>query len=199
MTVETLLQIMPKCPKEWAEALILAMPDFDINKPLRQAAFISQIAHESNQLTRLEENLNYSAERLTVVFPKYFPTLESAKEYHRQPQKIANKVYGGRMGNGDPNDGWTFRGRSPIMLTGKDNYSFYGKAIKRDLVGNPDLLLKPDAGVDCTCFFWQSKGLNVLADIGDYKSITKKINGGLIGFENRLEEYEKAKKVLGVS
>jgi len=198
MNAETLLQIIPKCPKSWADALIASMPDYDINTPLRQSAFIAQIAHESNELTRLEENLNYSADRLAVVFPKYFPTVESASEYHRNPQKIANYVYANRMGNGnaDSNDGWTFRGRGAIMLTGRENYTFYGKAIKRDLIAKPQLLLEPDAGSDCACFFFQSKGLNVLSDTGDFKTITKRVNGGLIGYEERLKYYEKAKKAL---
>jgi putative chitinase len=133
-----------------------------------------------------------------VVFPKYFPTIEFAGEYHRQPQKIANLIYANRMGNGDTesNDGWTFHGRSPIQLTGRDNYFQFGKRIGVDLIAKPELLLKPDTGTTCTCSFWQFKGLNELADIGDFRSITKRINGGLNGLDQREEYYEKAKQVL---
>lgn len=198
MTVDKIKLIMPKCPADWAEAILNIAPQFDIDTPLRLSSFIAQIAHESSELTRLEENLNYSAERLVVVFPKYFPTLQDALPFNRKPQAIANKVYSGRMGNGNEvsGDGFTFRGRGPVQLTGRENYSNCGKAIKRDLIADPDLLLHPVAGIESACWFWNSKGLNALADHGDFKTITKRINGGFIGLEDREKYYGKAKTIL---
>jgi len=198
MTVETLLQIMPRCPRVWAESIIFAMPDFDINTPLRQSAFIAQLAHESSELTRVEENLNYSADRLMVVFPKYFPTIEFAGEYHRNPQKIANLVYADRMGNGntESNDGWTFHGRGGIQLTGRDNYFSCGKVIGVDLIAKPQLLLQPTYGIDSSCWFWVKNKLNELSDVGDFRTITRRVNGGLNGYLEREKYYEKAKNIL---
>jgi len=198
MTVETLLQIIPRCPKLWAESIISAMPDFDINTPLRQSAFIAQLAHESSELTRVEENLNYSADRLVVVFRKYFPTVEFASEYHRNPQKIANLVYANRMGNGntDSNDGWTFHGRGAIQLTGRDNYNACGKSIGVDLIAKPQLLLQPKEGIESAGWFWVKNKLNELSDVGDFKTITRRVNGGYNGLEEREKYYEKAKLVL---
>ncbi len=182
---------------DWAEALALIMPQFEIDTPLRESAFIAQVAHESAEFTRLEENLNYSAERLTIVFKRYFPDVQSALSFHRNPEAIANKVYGGRMGNDKDGDGWKYRGRGPVQLTGKENYTLCGNSIKRDLIGSPDLLLHPVAGIESACWFWNSRGLNTLADHGEFKAITKRINGGYIGLEEREKYYGKAKQILG--
>jgi len=199
MTIELLKQIMPRCPSDWAEAIINIIPQFDIDTPLRQSAFIAQVAHESSELTRVEENLNYSAERLVVVFPKYFRTADEAIAYHRKPEMIANRVYSNRMGNGDEasGDGFRYHGRGAIQLTGKENYTLCGEAIKRDLLTDPDLLLHPVAGIESAGWFWTTKNLNTLADHGDFKTITKRINGGFIGLEEREKYYGKAKIILG--
>lgn len=198
MTLETLKQIMPRCPDEWGRALLTALPDYDINTPLRQAAFIAQVAHESAQLTRVEENLNYSAEGLRKIFPKYFPTDELAAQYARKPQKIASRVYASRMGNGDEAsfEGWRYHGRGPIQLTGRDNYRLCGAALALDLLEDPDQLLMPEAGIESACWYWTGRGLNTLADINDFKTITKRINGGLIGLEDREKYYQRAMEVL---
>jgi len=199
MTVEQIKKIMPRCPLDWAEALINIIPQFDIDTPLRESAFIAQIAHESSELTRVEENLNYSAERLAVVFPKYFKTADEAIAYHRKPEMIANRVYSNRMGNGDEQsgDGYRYHGRGAIQLTGKENYRLCGEAIKRDLLTDPDLLLHPVPGIESAGWFWTSKSLNILADHGDFKTITKRINGGFIGLPERENYYGKAKQILG--
>jgi len=199
MTIEQLKQIMTRCPQDWAEAIINILPQFDIDTPLRISAFIAQIAHESSELTRVEENLNYSAERLVVVFPKYFTSADMAIAYHRKPEMIANRVYSNRMGNGDEKsgDGYAYRGRGPIQLTGKENYTLCGNGIKRDIVSDPDLLLHPVAGIESACWFWNSKSLNILADHGDFKTITKRVNGGVNGIDEREKYYGKAKQILG--
>ncbi|MHB1050998.1 MAG: glycoside hydrolase family 19 protein [Bacteroidota bacterium] len=198
MILETLKQIMPRCPDEWGRALLAALPDYDINTALRQAAFIAQVAHESAQLTRVEENLNYSAEGLRKIFPKYFPSDELAAEYARKPQKIASRVYANRMGNGDEAsfEGWRYRGRGPFQLTGRDNYRLCGAALGLDLLEDPDQLLMPEPGIESACWYWSGRGLNSLADINDFKTITKRINGGYIGLEDREKYYQRAMEVL---
>jgi len=198
MNAEVLKLIMPKCPQEYADALVQAMPDYDINTPERIAAFIAQLAHESAECTRVEENMNYSADRLVVVFPKYFPSYTVAEPYHRKPEAIANKVYSNRMGNGNEKsgDGWKYHGRGPIQLTGRDNYSTCGEAIMADLINTPDLLLQPKEGVESACWYWKWRGLNPLADAGDFRTITKRINGGYHGLEERERYYGKARAIL---
>ncbi len=199
MTIEQIKAIMPKCPTDWAEGIVNVLPLHDMDSPLRASAFIAQIAHESAELTRLEENLNYSAERLAVVFPKYFKTADSAIAYHRKPEAIANRVYSGRMGNGDEQsgDGWKYRGRGPLQLTGRNNYTACEKEIKRGIVDDPSLLLHPVPGIESAIWFWKENSLIVLSDHGDFKTITKRVNGGYIGLEEREKYYGKAKAVLG--
>ena len=164
----------------------------------RQAAFIAQCAHESGSFCHVAENLNYKAEGLTKIFHKYFPTVESAADYAHHPEKIANKIYGGRMGNGDEHsgDGYKFRGRGFIQLTGKDNYTKCGHAIGVDLLENPDFLTTPEGALKSALWFWNAHGLSPLADADDILHITKKINGGTIGLEERTHLYHKAKEVL---
>ena len=167
---------------------------YDITTPLRVAGFLSQIGHESGGLAMLEENLNYKAETLMRVWPKRFPTLEFAQQYARNPQKIANSVYANRMGNGDEasGEGWKYRGRGLKQLTGKDNYTAFSKAIGTDFVANPDLLLEPVNAALSAGWFWSANGLNALADKGDVPGMTKRINGGTIGLEQRQALYNKA-------
>jgi putative chitinase len=200
MTSEQFKQIMPRAPQTWIDALIIEMKNQGIDNPLRESAFLAQIAHESSELSHLEENLNYSAERLMVIFPKKFPTIEFAQQYNRQPEKIANYIYANRMGNGDTSsgDGYKYHGRCPIQLTGKFNYQRYTALSEMPLINQPDLLLDPKIGSKVTCLFWIENGLNRLADIENFQAITKIINGGLIGYEARLVYYIKAKEVLGI-
>ena len=181
-------------------ALATAMRRFEIDTPPRMAAFTAQLAHESGQLQRWTENLSYRWERLRQVFPKYFTTDAEARGFDRKPERIANRVYAGRMGNGpEPSgDGWRYRGRGPIQLTGKDNYRACGSAIGVDLVGDPDLLSTPGPGCLAAAWFWARNDLNTLADAGDFVTITRRINGGLNGLADRREFWEHAKAVFGV-
>lgn len=205
-TAETLSEIMPKASKDnidkYLGALNGEMSKFDINTPLRAAHFIAQLAHESGSFHYSSENLNYSASALRAVFGKYFPTDELAEAYARQPEKIANRVYADRMGNGDEasGEGWKYRGRGLIQLTGKDNYSNCGKSTGMDLVDNPDQLAdNADAAVAAAGWFWDMRKLNGYADEDDIKAITKRINGGYNGLEDREAYLARAKQVLGIS
>jgi putative chitinase len=164
---------------------------YEINTPHRIAGFLSQIAHESAGLTRLTENLNYSAEGLMRTWPSRFKTLAFAQQYHRQPQRIANLVYANRMGNGDEasGDGWRYRGRGLKQLTGKTNYAAFSDAIGEDYVAEPDLLLEPVNAALSAGWFWNTNGLNQIADRGDVAAMTRRINGGLIGLEDRQRRF----------
>jgi putative chitinase len=181
----------------WAPHLSDAMAEFDINTPARVAAFLAQTAHESQLFTRVSENLNYSAERLLAVFPKYF-TPSSVWRYERKPPAIAALVYAGRMGNGEEAscDGWHFRGRGLIQLTGRDNYRECGAALDVDLVGNPDMLTEPDLAARSACWYWHAHGINALADAGRFDLITRKINGGTHGSAARTALWDRALEVL---
>jgi putative chitinase len=182
------------------DALDSAMRRFEIDTPSRMAAFAAQLAHESGQLQRWTENLNYRWARLRQVFPKYFTSDAQAQAFDRQPERIANRVYASRMGNGPEasGDGWRYRGRGPIQLTGRDNYRACGSAIAVDLEGDPDLLATPGPGCLAAAWFWARNGLNALADAGDFVTITRRINGGLNGLAERRAFWEQAKMVFGV-
>lgn len=187
-----------KIDPSWAEPLDVACEAFGINTPARQAAFIGQCSHESNHFKTLEENLNYSAEALTRVWPGRFPTLESAQPYHRQPMMIANKVYADRLGNGPEasGEGWQYRGRGLIQLTGKENYRKASEALSVDLVEDPDLVATPELAALTAAWFWKTRGLNELADAGNHTAITKRINGGTLGMNERLTHTKLALAVL---
>lgn len=204
-TAETLQKIMPKASKEnidkYLSALNGEMAKFEINTPLRAAHFISQLAHESASFHYSAENLNYSAKALRGVFGKYFPTDELAEAYARQPEKIANRVYASRMGNGDEasGEGWKYRGRGLIQLTGKDNYTNCEKATDMDLVNQPDQLANDaNAAVAAAGWFWDMRNLNKYADDDDVKAITKRINGGYNGLEDREAYLQRAKEILSI-
>ena len=185
--------------EKYYDALVSAMEEFEIDTPGRIAAFLAQAAHESGNFRAVHENLNYKAEGLTKIFHKYFPDMDTANEYARQPEKIANRVYSSRMGNGDEasGDGWRYCGRGLIQLTGKDNYSACGTELEVDLHENPEYLETPEGAARSAAWFWWSRDLNVLADEKDIKAITKKINGGYIGLEDREKHYNHALSVLG--
>jgi len=204
MTPELLKKCMPAATIEtcrlFAPHLTSAMVVYNISKtPRRTATFLANLAHESGSLNNLEENLNYSAKRLLQIFPKYF-TVESADQYARQPQKIANRVYANRMGNGDEasGDGWKFRGRGPTMNTGKYMYQMLTKELNYDFIADPAALLKPGSGSHAAAWFWDYNGLNRTADIEGLQKIRKKVNGGLIGYEDFLQHYYHIKEVLQV-
>ena len=184
---------------KWLKPLEDTFAKYDINTPKRQAAFIGQCAHESGNFKTLEENLNYKPESLMRVWPSRFPDLSTAMKYAHDPIKIANKVYGGRMGNGpeESGDGAKYHGRGLIQLTGKETYDNCGKAIGVDLINQPGLLAQPDLAALSAGWFWNKKGLNALADAGDYETMTKRINGGLLGLDDRKAKIAKALQVLG--
>lgn len=202
ITKEQLKAALPHCrPQEidaFFEPLSEAMEEFEINTPRRMAAFLAQTAHESGNFKQIKENLNYSADGLRKIFTKYFKDVD-ADDYARQPEKIANRVYSNRMGNGDEasGDGWAFRGRGLIQLTGRTNYEHCGQALDVDLISEPGWLETPEGAAWSAAWFWDSRDLNELADAGDIKMITKRINGGFIGLEDRIEHYETALEALG--
>jgi putative chitinase len=184
----------------WYEPIVNALPDYEIVTVMRVAAWLAQMGHESGDLREVQENLNYSAKGLRGVFPRYFPTDEMALEYQRKPEKIASRVYGGRMGNGpeETQEGWKFHGRGLVQITGKENYSHCSQALYGDLrlLENPDLLAEQDGAIRSACWYWNSRQLNPLADAGDIVTITKRINGGTIGLEDRTNRYHRALQVL---
>jgi putative chitinase len=181
------------------DAVIAMIPDtaakFQINTPLRLAHFLAQCGHESGGFKATQENLNYSAKGLNGIFKKYFPTLESALPYERKPEKIASKVYGGRMGNGPEStgEGYKFRGRGYIQLTGKENYTAFGKSIGEDMTVNPDVVASKYALLSAAWFF-SKNGLHKIADEGASDTvvtkITKRVNGGTIGLPDRIKHFK---------
>lgn len=183
--------------EKWLPYLISAMARFSINTAARKAAFIAQVSHESGRLATVEENLNYSASALLATFPSHF-TSAIAAQYARKPEAIANRAYAGRMGNGSEisGDGWKYRGRGLIQITGLDNYKTCGVATGLSLVSSPDLLLNASAAALSAAWFFSSHGCNELADREDFAGITKKINGGLNGQADRLALYAQAEAVF---
>jgi len=171
---------------------------WNINTPQRQAAFIGQCGHECGNFKILEENLNYSADRLVKIWPKRFTSLEMAQPYNRNPKAIANKVYGGRMGNRDEasGDGWRFRGSGWLQLTGHDNFYHAGKAIGQDFVMNPDLVRTPEFAAQTAGWFWSTHNCNAKADVKDWTGLTKIINGGVLGLNERIANTNKALEIL---
>jgi putative chitinase len=201
LTKKQLAELIPGNPylDNWLEALNEILPEYEIDTPKRVAAFIAQCAHESGGFRALKENLNYRAESLLKIFPKYFKTLEEANKYARQPEKIANKIYGGRMGNGPESsgDGFRYCGRGLIQLTGKENYTWFAESLEMDLADVPEYLQTFEGAVQSACWFWETNNLNQWADKGDILTMTKRINGGTIGLEDRKKHYEHALHVLG--
>jgi putative chitinase len=205
LTLEQLQQLLPKNPyvEHWHEALAQLLPDYDINTPQRIAAFVAQCAHESGGFTALKENLNYKAVTLRKIFPKYFPDDAIANQYASLPNKqeaIANKVYASRMGNGDESsgDGYRYCGRGLIQLTGKNNYQSFADSLEMDVEDVPEYLATFEGAVQSACWFWESNNLNQWADKGDILTLTKRINGGTIGLDDRIKHYQHALHVLGV-
>jgi putative chitinase len=177
---------------------------YDINTPKRVAAFIAQCAHESGGLMVLQENLNYRAATLRTVFPKYFPTDAIAADYANRPNKqeaIANRVYANRMGNGDESsgDGFRFRGRGLIQLTGRSNYQAFAKSLGVEVDEVPEYLATFEGAAQSACWFWDKNNLNQWADQSDIITLTKRINGGTIGLEDRLHHYKQALAVIGAN
>jgi len=205
LTKEQLKQLLPKNPyiDHWHHALSILLPDYEINTPQRIAAFIAQCSHESGGFTALKENLNYRAETLTRLWPKLFPA-EIAKAYAAMPNKqeaIANRAYGGRMGNGPEasGEGYKFRGRGYIQLTGKDNYSAFDKVVAEDIVANPDLVATKYPLLSAA-WYWNSRKINSVCDQGAtdevVKKVTKLVNGGEIGLADRQKHFKEFHSLL---
>jgi putative chitinase len=167
-------------------------------KRIRTEYFVAQIAHETGALTRSVENLNYTAKRITEIWPSRFPTLASAEPFANNPEKLANKVYANRMGNGPPEsgDGYRYRGRGYIQITGKDGYRQTGLRAGLDLVANPEQAIETAHALRVTCAFWKWKDLNPLCDQRKFEEVTRRINGGLIGYDDRLEWLKKVRSAL---
>lgn len=181
--------------QKWAKILTDTMRRYHIDTPQRQAFFLAQVSHESSRLSVISENLNYSANGLLSVFGKYF-TPELAEEYARKPYRIASRVNANRMGNGPESsgDGWRYRGKGLIQITGKTNHVLCGMALDVDLLHFPDILFEPEYSALSAGWFWSNRGLNVIADSGDFELLTRRINGGLNGIEDRLALLEWLKR-----
>lgn len=199
-----LQQLLPKNPylDHWFHALSQLLPDYEINTPSRIASFMAQCAHESAEFTALKENLNYKAPTLRKLFAKYFPTDELANEYASKPNKqeaIANRIYANRMGNGDESsgDGYRYCGRGLIQITGKDNYFWFAASLQISPEEASQYMQTFEGAAQSACWFWETNNLNQWADKGDILTLTKKINGGTIGLDDRIKHYNHALHVLG--
>ena len=200
-TQEKLATIIPDCEygvEYWYPELVELLPIFGITSVARVAAFLAQTAHESGGYRALKENLNYRAESLMKTWPKRFPTMEIANQYAKQPEKIANKVYADRMGNGSEasGDGWRYCGRGLIQLTGKDNYTRFADYAGINVEDAPGYIETPRGAVHSACWFWYVNDCNAYADASDIEGLTKRINGGNLGLANRIEHYNYAIDVL---
>ena len=200
-TKEQLKEMIPKNSyvNQWFEALENILPEYDITTPQRVAAFLAQCAHESGGFVFLKENLNYKAASLRRVFPKYFPDDAIAAQYAGKGEMIANRVYANRMGNGDEasGDGFKYCGRGLIQLTGKNNYTFFAGSLDIPVEEASEYLQTFEGAVQSACFFWDQNKLNQWADAGDILTLTKRINGGTIGLEDRIKHYEHALHIFG--
>ena len=184
---------------QWYDALDQLLDEYEINTPLRVAHFVAQCAHESGNFVFIKENLNYRAASLQKTFAKYFPTAELAAQYEKRPEKIANRVYANRMGNGDEasGDGWLYCGRGLIQLTGKDNYTFFAGSLGITTQEASEYLQTFEGAAQSACWYWEQNNLNKFADANDVKGLTRAINGGYIGLEDRQSHTEHALHVLG--
>lgn len=208
LTQSQLKEMIPrnKHVSYWHHALEQLLPDYDINTPKRIAAFVAQCAHESAEFTVLQENLNYKTATLRRLFPKYFPTDELAEQYASRPNKqqaIANRIYASRMGNGDESsgDGFRFRGRGLIQLTGRSNYQNFADSIEVDgrplnIDEVPEYLETFEGAAQSACWFWETNKLSEIADKDDILTLTKKINGGTIGLNDRIKHYNHALSIM---
>ena len=186
--------------KDWYEAMLEILPLWEVNTIERVAGFIAQCGHESGGFRVLSENLNYSAKALNTIFPKYFKRAgREANEYHRQPEKIANVIYANRMDNGDTSsgDGWTFRGGGILQLTGRYNYTEFGKAVEKTPEEAVEYVRTKAGALDSACWFWDTNNINKYCDNQDIVGMTKRINGGTIGLDDRKKHYLHALDVFG--
>ena len=210
ITMQQFKQLVPntKYPQQWYDTLFghksilgnkTLLDEYEINTPKRIAAFMAQCGHESGGFVFLTENLNYSAAGLMKTFAKYFPDQATANAYARQPDKIANGVYANRMGNGDEasGDGARYKGRGLIQVTGKDNYFWFASSLEITPEAAAEYMQTFEGAAQSACWYWETAKLNALADTGDILTMTKRINGGTIGLEDRKKHYAHALHVLG--
>ena len=200
LTQQQLTQMIPGNPyvAEWYEALVQLLPDYDINTPQRVAAFIAQCAHESGNFRAIKENLNYQAATLSKVWPSKFPP-DVAGQYAHNQEAIANRAYASRMGNGDEasGDGFRYCGRGLIQLTGKSNYQAFADSLQMAVEDVPAYLATFEGAAQSACWFWESQNLNQFADSGDILTMTKRINGGTLGLDDRTARYKHALQIMG--
>ena len=202
LTKEKIVHLLHGNPEAdaWADAAVEILPKYEITTANRIAGFFAQVGHESAGLKTLEENLFYRAETLDKIFPKYFKNAgRNAAEYAKQPEKIANIVYASRMGNGDTasGDGYKFRGRGAIQLTGRENYTNFGKTIGLTAEQAIDYVQTKKGALESACWYWKSRNLNAACDASDIVKMTKLVNGGTIGLEDRRKHYNEALAILG--
>jgi putative chitinase len=201
LTLQQLKRIIPGNPhtEHWFEALSQCLPDYEINTPQRIAAFFGQTKVESANYTAIHENLNYKPESLMRLWHKYFPTMEIANQYAHKPEKIANRAYANRMGNGpeESGDGWAHCGRGLIQLTGKSNYQAFADSLEITVPQAVEYLKTFEGCVQSACWFWESNNLNALADAGNYDALSKRVNGGTEGLEHRRAYTFEVLHILG--
>jgi putative chitinase len=205
LTIEQLRQMLPRNQyiQNWYDALSQLFPSYEINTPQRIAAFMAQCSHESAGFTALKENLNYRWETLRRIFPRHFPTDAIAKDYASRPNKqeaIANRAYANRMGNGpeESGDGYRYCGRGLIQLTGRDNYAWFAASLGITPQEASEYLETFEGAAQSACWFWETNNLNQWADAGDIRELTRRINGGYNGLEDRINHYNHFLKILGV-
>lgn len=203
LTKDKLNKLIPNNPYlvHWFNALDKLLPEYGIDTPRRVAAFIAQCSHESGSFRTIRENLNYRWQTLRKLFPRHFTTDEIAQRYASMPNKheaIANRIYANRMGNGpeESGDGFRYRGRGLIQLTGKENYSWFAASLEIPLEEAIEYVETFEGAVQSACWFWETNNLNQWADKDDIVTLTKRINGGTIGLEDRIKHYEHAKEIL---
>ena len=203
LTKDKLNKLIPNNPYlvHWFNALDELLPEYGIDTPRRVAAFIAQCSHESGSFRTIRENLNYRWQTLRKLFPRHFTTDEIAQRYASMPNKheaIANRIYANRMGNGpeESGDGFRYRGRGLIQLTGKENYSWFAASLEIPLEEAIEYVETFEGAVQSACWFWETNNLNQWADKDDIVTLTKRINGGTIGLEDRIKHYEHAKEIL---
>lgn len=200
ITIAKLSKLLPKNKQlvQWHAALNKFLPQYNISTPERVAAFMSQCMHESANFTAIKENLNYRVESLLKVFPKYFKTSAIATQYANNPEMIANKVYANRMGNGaeSSGDGYKYRGRGLIQITGHDNYKTFADSIKMPLDKVPAYLETIDGAIESACWYWKMRNINIYADKADVHGMTKVINGGTNGLDDRLAKYTAVSAIM---
>lgn len=195
-TIADLRRVFPRGDLSWLAEVLRQAPVYGIDTPAELASFLAQVGHETAGMTRFEESLSYGSARMMAVWPRRFPDISSTLAYAHRPEELAERVYGGRMGNVAPGDGWRYRGRGP-MVTGRRNYGRAGELVGLDLIEHPEWLLDPVTGVQVACAGWRALGLDWSDDDADARAETRRINGGEIGLMERQALLDRLRAVLG--